>query len=127
MMARYIATLRAQFNADDDVEAIWIADKIMENGEVDLNEDDGDLLEVTQVTSNALDITPQEVLVQLRRARNLLIRTRIKQCFETARELDKIIYALSHRDEINFDMSSYDWGAFMQITEQIIKGEEPNE
>lgn len=126
-MAKYVATLRAMFDADDDVEAINIADIISENGAIDLVEEDGDTLEVTQVTSLAVDLIPQEVLIQLRQSRNLLIRTRIRQCYDTARDLDQIIWALAHRDEQNFDMSSYDYGKLVEITSQVLKGEVPNE
>lgn len=119
-MPRFVATLRAVFDADDEVTAILAAERIRENGIADLDEDEGDELNVTQVTSNALDISPDEVLEQLEKARNLLIRTRIKQCFEQARELDKIIYALRHRDEESFDMRGYDYGNFMDIAEEIL-------
>lgn len=125
-MIRCVATLRAVFDATDEVEAVFIADKICENGQRDFDEDN-DLLEVTQVTSNQLDLSPEEVLVQLRRARNLLIKTRIRDCYILAKELDQQIYALRHRSDPDFAMAGYDYGNFMDLTEAILmRGEMPD-
>lgn len=125
-MIRCVATLRAVFDATDEVEAVFIADKICENGQRDFDEEN-DILEVTQVTSNHLDITPEETLVQLRRARNLLIKTRIRDCYMLAKELDQQIYALAHRGAADFAMAGYDYGEFMDLTERILmRGEMPD-
>lgn len=118
--ARYVATLRAVYDADDEVEAIFIADKIKENGGVDLDEEEGDTLEVTQVTNNSLDISPEETLAHLRLSRDLLIRTRIKQCYELARQIDEMAYALEHRRDPDFDLSGYDYSEMLEITERIL-------
>jgi len=128
MTARYVATLRAIYNAEDDVEAIFIADQIRQNGAVDLDEDEeGDVLDVTQVTSNQLDLNPDETIIQLKRARNLLIKTRIKQCYALARELDYQIHALMCRESSDLTMSTYDYGHFMELSEAIIqRGEMPD-
>lgn len=125
-MAKYIATLRAVFDADDDVDAIFIADQIRVNGAVDLDNDAGDSIDVTQVTSNTLDIRPEEVLNQLRRSRNLLIRTRIKECFELARELDKTIHALSRNEQWETVQGHYDWSEFLTLAKRILQGESPD-
>lgn len=125
---RYVATLRAVFDAEDEVEAIFIADQIRLNGFQDLDEDDGDILDVTQVTSNSLELSPEETLTQLKRARNLLIKTRIRQCYELAKELDQQLYALEHRADSDFSMAGYDYGKFMEIAEAILqRGEVPND
>jgi hypothetical protein len=124
---RYVATFRAVYDADNDVEAAVVADQIRLNAEQDLDEEDGDSFECSQVTSNALELTPDETLSQLRRARNLLIKTRIKQCYELAREMDQLIYALQFRDQPDFTMGGYDFGQFMDLTMAILeRGEEPN-
>jgi len=123
-MPRYVTTLRACYDAADDVEAIFIADKIRENGQQDLTDDDEEnesTLEVTQVTSNQLDISPEELLVQLRRARNLLIKTRIRDCYQLAKELDQQIFALANRSEPDFAMAGYSYGNFMDLTEAILR------
>ena len=126
-MPRYVATLRAIYNAPDDVQAVFIADQIRLNGTEDLEEDDGDVLDVTQVTSNELDLTPEETIIQLKKARNLLIKTRIRQCYALAKELDLQIFALAHRESPEFMLSTYNHGDFMDLAQAIlIEGEEPD-
>jgi hypothetical protein len=119
-MPKYVATLRAVYEAEDDVGAVFIADQIRVNGERDLDDEDGDVLDVTQVTSNQLDLTPEETITQLRRARNLLVKTRIKECYNLAKELDQQIYALSHRSAGEFAMAGYDFADFMDLAQSIL-------
>ena len=123
----WIATLRAVFRASDEVEAILIADKIKENGEKDLEPEDGDTLDVTQVTQNTLALAPIEIVALLRRARNVLIRTRVKQCFDTARELDMCIYMLDSRSErdLGIELAGYDYAKFMEIAQEVLAGGNP--
>lgn len=125
-LTRYVATLRAVYDAPDEVTAILIADKIRENGSLDLEEEDGDVLEITQVTNNPADLTPEETLNTLRKARNALIRTRIRQCYELARELDKTIYLLQHRSEGDLALAGYDYGTFIETTEIVLEGGDPD-
>lgn len=123
----FVATLRATFRAPSEVDALVIADQIRLNGEADLDEEDGDELEVTQVTSNGLELSPDELLLHLRKARNLLIKTRKRACYDLARELDKVIFSLNFHDEPGFTESGYDYGHFMELAEAIlVRGEEPN-
>lgn len=125
-MPRYVATLRAVYDAEDETAAVFIADKIRENGYADLDEDDNDVLDVTQITSNALNLTPQEVITELKRARNLLLKTRVKSCYHLAKELDIEIHKLES-GEPEFAMASYQHGDFMELAESIImKGETPD-
>lgn len=121
----YIATLRAVFNAADDVEAIMIADQIKVNGEKDL--ENSDSLDVTQVTQNTLSLSPVEITAILRRARNILIRTRIRECYDTAREVDKCIYMMDSRTYryTGMELAGYDWGKFMEIVEEVLAGGNP--
>jgi hypothetical protein len=123
----YVATLRAIYSADDDVEAALIAEAIRENGSVDLDdEDDESEVFVTQVTSNSLEVSFEESLALFRRTRNLLIKTRIKQCFELAKQLDQMIWVLEHRREPGFDLAGYDYTKFFELSEQILEaGESP--
>lgn len=120
----YVATLRAIFEATDDAQAMLIADKIRENGSVDLNDDDDsdDDLFVTQVTSNSLDISPEETIQLFRHARNALIRLKVKECVDLARELDKWIFRLVKRVP---DESNYDYGHFMDVVEDVLNGGNP--
>lgn len=123
----WVATLRAIFRAEDEVSAIMIADQIKVNGQRDLEEDDGDTLDVTQVTQNLLTISPQETVQLLRRARNQLIRVRVKDCLDTARELDKCIYMLANRSErdAGIELAGYDYAGFMDIVQEVLAGGNP--
>jgi len=124
-MTEYIATLRAVFEANDDAEAVLIAETIRERGAENLDETDGDSLDVTQVTDNPLEITPQEVIVVLRRARNQLIRTRVKWAVELAQEVDKAAWVLQHRAEGNPEYSpAYPYHHFTELLESIIRRKE---
>jgi hypothetical protein len=121
---KYVATFRATYDADNDVQAQIISDQIRLNGERDLDIEDGDELECTQVTSNGLELLPDELMVLLRKTRNALIRTQWRPAYDEARELDRLIYAMKFRDEPAFTMSGYDYGNFMDLCEAIIHGKE---
>lgn len=126
-MPRFVSTFRATYDAADEVSADVIADQICLNAASDLDEEEGDTFECTQTTSNALDITPEELMTLLRKARNALIRTRWRPAYELAREFDRIIYALQFRDDPRFTASGYDFGHFMDLAERILnKGEDPD-
>lgn len=123
----YVATLRAVYRAEDDVEAIMIADQIKVNGEADLEPEDGDTLDVTQVTQNTAVLSAEETVILLRRARNALIRTRAAALVDCARELDKSIHLLSSRLEHDADiaLSGYDYGTFVDVMKEVLGGSNP--
>lgn len=123
----YIATLRAIFKAPSRVEALLTADQIMVNGKRDLDPEEGDTLDVTQVTTNTLDLSPQETLITLRKARNLCIKTRTQQGVDVARELDKFIHVLKNRLEgsTGYEMAGYNYGDFVDVTDEVLNGGNP--
>lgn len=123
-MNKYVSTFRAVFEAEDDVAAAIISDQIRLNASQDLDEEEGDTFECTQTTSQALDLQPEELIEQLKRTRNLLIKTRIKQCFNLAQDLDKIMYALQFRDDPSFTMGGYDYAKFMDQALDILNDKE---
>lgn len=104
-----------------------IADQIKVNGEADLDEEDGDTLDVTQVTQNLAVLSPDETLHLLRRARNACIRTRSKDGYDLGRELDKFCFMLKMRSEQNegFQLAGYDYGEFMDIAKEVLAGGNP--
>lgn len=126
-MSKYCATFRAVYDADDETSAAIIADQIRLNAESDLDTDEGDEVECTQVTSNGLHLTPDELMVLLRKTRNALIKTRWRPAYDEARELDRMIYSLGHGEEPAFAMAGYNHGDFMDLCERILmNGEEPD-
>jgi len=118
---KFVATLRTIFDAQDEMEAILMANEFQERIADLLDEDD--IVDVTQVIpfETARQIPSAEMIEQLRRSRDLLIKTRIVQCFELARELDKTAWTLEHRAEPGFDMAGYDWGAFLDLTNRLLE------
>jgi hypothetical protein len=124
-MTQYIATLRAVFDAESDVEAYLIAEQVRENGERDLEIEEDDSLDITQVTSNPLEVSPEETLVVLRRARNQLIRTKVRWAVDMARELDRAIWILKHRAEAEVDYAPpYPVSSFIDLVRAIIQKKE---
>lgn len=122
----HVATIRCVINTETEVDAIVAADKLQEACMELLDEEDGDEVHVTQVTSMSSNLQPEETILVLVKARNALIRTRIKQCFHEAQELDRIIFALRRRQENEMDVVQYDYSSFISTAEAILnKGQEP--
>lgn len=123
---RYVVTLRAVYEADDDEVARLIADKIRENGAEDLDEDD--TLDVTQITRFSSGIAPEEAIIRLRQARNLLLRTRLEGSYDLAKQLDQFIHAMVMGEAMSIANSMYDHGKFFEIAEAIlIRKESPHD
>lgn len=126
MTRRFLATMRASFHAEDEVEARLIANEIEEAVSTIL--DEGDTLDITQIIPVDLQdqIEPTEVVNQLRLTVDMLIKTRIIQCYESARELHKIAWILEHRREDSFDLTAYDYTEFFERADMLLgrtKGE----
>jgi hypothetical protein len=123
----FVSTVRVVTVSQDEVEAQLTLDRLREAMMDLLDEEEGDSVTVTQTTEFSTDISPEEVIVVLRRARNALVRTRIRQCFDLAREMDQQIYLLQGRHDPEFS-PNYDYGSFISIAERILnKGEDPYE
>jgi len=116
----FIGTIRCVIEAQDELEARLEMNEVVEAAAEVL--DEGETIDVTQIIPIELQraIEPAEMVEQLRRSRDLLIKTRIVQCFELARELDKTAWVLEHRAEESFDLSGYDWGEFMDLTNRLL-------
>jgi hypothetical protein len=106
--------------AQDELEARLEMNELVEAAAELL--EDGETIDVTQIMPVEAQgvIEPAEMVEQLRRSRDMLIKTRIVQCFELAREIDKTAWILEHRSEESFDLSGYDWGAFMDLTNKLL-------
>ena len=143
-LTKYVATLRCVINTGSEVDAMLAADRLQAACMELLDEEDEDAVYLTQVTSISTDLEPTETLglsrvaatrsttylptetlLVLTRARNALIRTRIKQCYVEAQALDQIIHALSRRYIPDID-PQYDYGRFMEVAEEILThGKDP--
>ncbi len=127
MTKLFLATLRTTFHAEDEVEARLVANEIEEAASTVLDEED--VLELTQVIP--YDVTsavePTELINQMRLVRDMLIKTRIIQCFEEAQAIDKIAWILEHRAEDTFDLSGYDHTAFFERSEKLLGRKNAND
>ena len=113
--------MRLSFQAEDEVEAKIICDELESVIAHQLEDDESAEAGVTQLLPfGSAGLSPQETVEQLRRSRDLLILTRISQCFDLARELDKVAWVLEHRNEETFDLASYDWGSFMDRVNTLL-------
>jgi len=117
---QFIATLRSVYDAEDELEAAMIANELQEAVAALL--DEGETVDVTQVISYSLPklVNPAELVEQLRRSRDLLIMTRIVQCFDLAKEIDKTAWILEHRTEQSFDLSGYNYAAIFDRADALL-------
>lgn len=123
---KYLVTIRCTLDAEDDLEAKLEANEVIEQASDVLDEDD--TIDVTQIIPLSLQrsVEPSEMVAHLRRSRDMLIKTRIIQCFELAKELDKVAWILEHRSEETFDLAGYDYGAIYDLADTIL-GRQPHE
>lgn len=124
-MIPMIATYRLIFYPEDEVQGAMIAEQIRQDIEARLDEED--TVDMTQVLSaDVSGLSPIETVDIIRKARNALIRTKLKDCWDQARELDKLAYILLHRNEGMPDpLSGYDWSRFIDITHEVLAGKSP--
>lgn len=126
-MSKFIATLRAVYDAPDSATAVFIAEQIRDNGAVDLEDSDGDSLDVVQVTDMNLNIQQEEIVSELLKARNLLIKLRSTSSYECAKEVDKLIHAFRLKLDPEVAIGTYDYTGFLDVAEAILKrGESPD-
>jgi hypothetical protein len=119
---KYLATIRCIFDAEDELEARLDANEIVETvNSADILDED-DTMDVTQIIPYELQraVEPAEMVNAMRNCRDMLIRTRITQCYDLARELDKTAWILEHRAEESFDLSGYDWGEMLLLTDRLL-------
>ncbi len=116
-MSTYTATIVVTFDADDEVQATIIGELIRENANKDL--EDGDEIYVSQVLPISEAQAPHELVHRIKQVRNDLIRLKKNDCFDVARELDKIAFALTVHDD---ELATYDYTKFLQTARTIMDG-----
>ena len=124
-MAEYVHVLHVYTNSENDLAAIDEADNIKLAIERDLlDTQDGEGVDVVQTIPLGEDPVPSASIMQLRRARNILLRTKRKDAYDVARSLDQVAYQLSSGDPL---LTSYDWGKFVEVMREILDGKNPLE
>jgi len=113
-MRQFVATLRTMFDAEDEMEAVLVANELQEAVAEKLDEDDTvDVTQVIPIETMSGHVEPTELVEQMYRCRDLLIKTRIVQCYDLAGWLDKTAWILEHRQEATFDITGYDHGRML--------------
>lgn len=122
MSESYVATFRVTVMEDSEIEANLVVESLREGMMETLDEEDGDSVVVTQIIPFALRHiqTPQEICDVLRRDRNILIATKIKELWDIARSLDQTIHILETGSDQLID---YNYTRFLELAERIFKGE----
>lgn len=121
----FLATFRCFIHTETEVEAVIATDELAEVIEDFLDAEDGDRVELTQLLPLTLDVSADETLAILSKARNALIKTRIKQCWDTAQALDQVIHSLRHRDDGLGMIPPYDYGGFIDLAKSVLDGGTP--
>lgn len=124
-MPEYLSVLHVYHSADDDVRAIAEADDIKLKVEYLLDPDLGEACDVVQTIPSTENPVPSANIIQLRRARNILIRTGTKENYDLARSLDQSIHVLHQRIDSEYKLVSYDWSRFMDVLKEIVDGGNP--
>lgn len=126
-LQQYIGTMRVVINVEDELDATLTMDRLERECMDLLDEEEGDSVAVTQVLPFTTDVTPEEVLNILKRARNALIKTRIKECYDLASALDQQIFQLALSQDPTMP-AQYDYSRMLGFVEAIFKRKgEPNE
>jgi hypothetical protein len=114
---RYVAALRVLYTAEDDYEARIVAEACAFRAIQGMDQEEGEDVVITAVENFSADsLTPEEAAIKLDVARNALIKTRARDAFETAKELDKYAWALRHGS-----MAEYDYGTIFELAKELIK------
>lgn len=119
---QYIATYRVVFRSGDDLEAQVIAEHLRAHIEEELDLDDDDSVDMTQVVSFGEALTAEESAIVLKRARNVLIKLRTADAWDYARKLDELAFILTNRREETGSLNGYDYSRFMEIAADIYRG-----
>lgn len=124
-MPKYIATYRVVFEARDDADSVLIADTVQRAIEGRLEPEDGDSVELIECIDFSFQPTLAGTTDVLRKARNMLLRTRTRQGYYLAEELDKFAYQLDHSIDERMGTPGYDFGRITEIAAQVLKGKMP--
>lgn len=124
---QYLATLRLMFFESDDVAANVTAEIIRERASELIEEED--TLEVTQVIPLTLSapVEPSEMVNEMRRVCDMLIATRIKECYDLAQWIHKTAWILEQRREPGFSDGSYDYMSFVERSNEVLQSTKPKE
>ena len=122
MSEPYVATFRVTIMEDTEVGVNLVFEALRDEMMLTLDEQEGDSVVITQIIPFTLQHikTPQEICDVLRRDRNILIATKIKELWDIARSIDQTIHILETGSDQLID---YNYTQFLELAESIFKGE----
>lgn len=126
-MPNYLAVAHIYLKSEDQVTAIAEADDVKLAIERDLlDPDEGEVVDIVEVIDTEENPVPTAAITQLRRARNILLRTRTKDGYDVARSIDEFAHMLSTK-LVSTDESraSYDYGNLMAVLKEVLDGGNP--
>lgn len=120
----YIAVLRVAFASADEVNAQAKAEKLEEEIEEHLEEED--TVRTTQLFSLGDPVRPEEMINHLKIARNDLCRLPYADCMNLAQSLDRVVWMLEKTvPEDDAIPNDYDWNRIIEIKHAVVRGENP--
>ena len=123
-MADFLAVLHCYIQADNEVNAILSADDVKVALEQSILDED-ESVDVVQVIPTEEDPAPSASVKQLRRARNILIRTKSREAWDIAQTLHQFIHAFEQRMSPEEARVNYDWGSWMTTAKEVLDGNNP--
>lgn len=123
-MPDFTAVLHAHLQAEDEVAAILAADDVKIALEQSILDEDEDV-DVVQVIPMVEDPSPIANVKQLRRARNILIRTRTREAWDIAQQLHQFIHAFANRMTDEEARITYDYSSWLSTAKDVLDGGNP--
>lgn len=118
----FFSIMRIVFGAHNETHALKTAEHFEARIEEVLEE--GDSIEVLQVSQFGQYEQPEKEIHTLKQARNILLRLQFSDCHATAQFIDRIAWFLES-GQTEVDSNSYDWNRISVIAAQVLKGGNP--
>lgn len=124
-MPNYTAVMHLYLRSDDYVSAIAEADDVKLAVEKIVEADIGEGMDVVEIVEADEEPIASGSIMQLRRARNILIRTKYKEAYDLARSLDEMCHVLATRVDPTMVAGTYDYSNLMRVLKEVIDGGNP--
>ena len=123
-MSEFLTVIHVYTIAEDEVSAILGADDVRLALERHVL-DEGESVDIVQTIPLDESPVPSAQITQLRRARNILLRTKSKDNYDLARSLDQAIHTLESRLDPENSSVKYDWSNLIKVLREVFDGGNP--
>lgn len=127
-LKEFVGVVHLYIKEKSHAEAILAAEDIKQHLESEVLDKSmlGEAVDVLEVIPTEEDPIPSASCTTLRRARNVLLRTRTRDGFDLARELDRFAWMLEQKqDTKDLHNNEYDYGQFISTAKQVFDGGNP--